>query len=366
MNQAEQDWLRLHITPGLGRAGLLRLIQAFGSAAEALAHPPERWVEQAGIRPDIARGVPPPDAPSLLDTIESLTSMGVRLISIWDEADYPRTLRTLTDPPVLLYRRGTWNDDRMALAVVGARKASPNGRIFTRELCREVARYGLIIVSGLARGIDSCAHLGALDADGSTAAVLGCGIDQVYPPENQALFQKIAEKGAIFSEYPPGAPPLAGHFPGRNRIISGLCAGTLVVEAAAGSGSLITVDFALEQGREVFAVPGPVTSEVGSGVNQLLKDGAHLVTEARDILDVLCPGVHPRSPAPTADDSREPLLPEQENLLRIITSDPTHIDDLARESALTPMEVSDILLHLELAGWVEQRPGARFVRIRNR
>ncbi len=360
MTADEKNWLRIHLTRGLGRVGLMRLMEAFGSPQAILEAGPTGWVERAGIREAVARTLPPGDDPELATTAETLQQAGVRIIPFDDEL-YPALLRTIHDPPALLYMRGRLPEGE-ALAVVGARRASLTGQRFTQEVCAELARHGIAVVSGLARGIDTAAHQGALEGDGETIAVLGCGIDRIYPPENTRLFRRIEQQGAVISEYPPGTPPLAGHFPGRNRIISGLSRGTLIVEAAAGSGSLITVDFALEQGREVFAVPGPVNAPTGKGVNQLLKDGAHLVTEARDILDTLWPQTPSRTVRQQELSFAETLSGNSLDLYQRLGDAPLHVDELARKSGLTPMEVSAILLHLELQGGVQQLPGMRFVR----
>lgn len=359
MNERAFDWLRLHLTPGLGRIGLLRLQEAFGTPPQILAATRSEWTRRARIRPATAAACPAADDPQLLELAAELDRTGVSLHALSDPDGYPELLREISDPPALLYRRGPWQCGD-CLAVVGARRASPAGRLLTRQICRELAEAGVTIVSGLARGIDTAAHLGALDAGGRTVAVLGCGIDRIYPPENEMLFRRIAETGAIFSEYPPGTEPKAGHFPGRNRLISGLCRGVLVVEAAAGSGSLITVEFALDQGREVFAVPGAVYLPTSSGVNDLIKTGATPVTQASDILEVLFGG---EVPPPVPLWELPPGLPAgQEKLLKNLGFEPVHIDELSRKSALTPMEVSDILLHLELAGFVDKLPGGRYLR----
>lgn len=363
MTKDELGWLRLHLTPGLGRAGLLRLQDAFGSPGEILDAGPAAWRDRAGIRPAVAAAHPKENAPLFIDTADRLRRLGVRIIPLCDETRYPSLLRRIHDPPALLYLRGTLPPGD-ALAVVGARRASAAGQRLTLELCRELASRGIAVVSGLARGIDTAAHQGALAGGGPTVGVLGCGIDRIYPPENSDLFHRVAAEGAVISEYPPDTPPLPGHFPGRNRIISGLSRGVLVVEAAMGSGSLITVDFALEQGREVFAVPGPVYAPASEGVNRLLKDGAHLVTDVGDILEVLWPTL-PSAAARTREDAFAATLSGKPlELYRNLEEMPLHIDDLARKSALTPMEVSAILLHLELQGGVEQLPGARFIRNR--
>jgi DNA processing protein len=364
MTEEEVGWLRLHLTSGLGRIGLIRLMGAFGSLEAILSSSPSCWHRRAGIRETVAADFPKGNDPRVTTALTVLEKAGARIISLWNEKHYPALLRTIHDPPALLYVRGVLPPGEM-LAVVGARQASAAGRQLTRETCRELASRGIAIVSGLARGIDTAAHLGALEGQGPTIGVLGCGIDRVYPPENAGLFRHIQEQGAILSEYPPGTPPLPGHFPGRNRIISGLCRGVLIVEAAEGSGSLITADFALEQGREVFAVPGAVFAPTSQGVNRLLKDGARLVTEVRDILEVLWPQLPSRAIRRREDAFVESLAGDALNVYRKLGNQPLHVDELARTCGLTPMEVSAILLHLELQGGVEQLPGMRYLRSRN-
>lgn len=356
----ECNWLRLHLAPGLGRKRLLRLMEVFGGAAEILKASPAAWKAQAGIEPALAAGIPAVDDKKLAQACLSMEKVGARIIPFGDVA-YPALLRTIPDPPALLYVRGEL-PRADALAVVGSRGASEAGRRITFDICTELAARDVIIVSGLARGIDSAAHMGALEGGGITLGVLGCGIDRIYPPENARLFHQMLEHGAILSEYPPGTPPLAGHFPGRNRIISGISRGVLVVEAAEKSGSLISAEFALEQGREVFAVPGSVTSPISSGVNQLLKDGAHLVTGAADILSVLWPQSPRRLVRQQEESFAASLSGNDRQLYKQLTDEPQHIDHLARKSGLTPMEVSAILLHLELQGGVEALPGVRYVR----
>lgn len=359
MTSEESGWLRLHLTRGLGRTGLLRLHEIYGSAEAALAASAESWRQEAGIRPTVASSLTSRDAAEKVK--DQLLSLGVSLIPLWDRERYPALLRSIHDPPTLLYVRGNL-PATPSLAVVGSRRASRTGMALTDRICSELAACGITIVSGLARGIDTAAHLGALEGGGLTVGVLGCGIDIIYPPENKRLAARMIERGALMSEYPPGTPPLAGHFPGRNRLISGLCQGVLVVEAAEGSGSLLTVDFALEQGREVFAVPGAVSAETSGGVNRLLKEGAHLVTEARDILDQLWPRSTPVIKHKEPDPMEQSLQGEALSLYRQLGESPLHVDELARKCGLTPMGVSAILLHLELQGGVRQLPGMRFVR----
>ena len=360
MTREQQNWLRLHMTSGLGRVGIMRLMEVFGSVEAILAAGPTAWRQQAGIRAAVAAALPAPQDPHLLRTVQHLDRIGATIITFWDRHRYPAALRTIYDPPALLYVLGELPEAE-SLAVVGARRASEPGRRLTRSICAELAARDITIVSGLARGIDSAAHLGALET-GRTVAVLGCGIDLIYPQENIELAHRIASAGAILSEYPPGTPPLPGHFPGRNRIISGLAKGVVIVEAAEKSGSLLTADFALEQGREVFAVPGQVYSRTSGGVNRLLKDGAHLVTEARDILDTLWPDRASILPISAEDPLPKKLSAEQLTVYENLGAEPLHIDELARKCRLTPMELSAILLHLELEGGAEQLPGTRYIR----
>jgi DNA processing protein len=353
-------WLRLHMTPGLGRAAIFRLIGIFGDPATALAEI-RQWDNFTGLRRHLAAQVPDASDARLHDAGRRLQECGARPLTFWD-TDYPELLRKIPDPPAILYVRGRMEPAGRRLAIVGSRQPTPGGRNWTRRIAAEVADHGITIVSGLARGIDAAAHQGGLTGSGGTIAVLGSGIDRIYPPEHARLADEITERGAILSEYPPGVAPLPGHFPGRNRIISGLCQGVLVVEAKRDSGSLITAEFALEQGREVLAVPGGIDRATSAGTNQLIKEGAHPVTEFSDLLTI--PGFGPcvghASPV-----GLKPIvsLPDSAlEVLKLLDAEPRHIDELAGKSGLTPMALSAILLHLELEGGAESLPGARYVR----
>lgn len=359
MNASQQALLRLHLTPGLGRIALFKLHQYFKNFSAALHAPPQHWRE-AGLTEKLCNKVPAENGQKFQQICHKLESQQVRLISFWDD-DYPSLLREIHDPPALLYLRGALpvND---CFAIVGSRRATSAGLTLTRELATTLAHHDICIVSGLARGVDSAAHRGALDAKGATIAVLGCGIDRIYPPENSQLFLEIQQANAIITEYPPETPPLAGHFPGRNRIISGLSRGVLIVEAAEKSGSLITGDFALEQGRELFAIPGALHNPNSKGTNRLLKEGAQLVTEAEDILQVLWPN-HPtkqekRQYSNFSEQLEEPAL----SVFQILGHEPRHSDEIARECGLTPMELSAILLDLELRGGIQTLPGNHYIR----
>ena len=353
-------WLRLQLTPGLGRAALFRLIGQFGAPQAALEQSRD-WHLLKGLRRGLAAQVPAESDPRLKEGMHCLQNNKARIVTFW-EADFPPLLKTIPDPPVLLYVRGTLAKEERRLAIVGSRRPTQTALTWTEQLAAELAVQGISTVSGLARGIDGAAHRGSLVGKGRTIAVLGCGIDRVYPAEHGEMFCAIAEQGAILSEYPPGTDPLPGHFPGRNRIISGLSQGVLVVEADRNSGSLITAEFALEQGREVFAVPGGIDRPTSSGTNQLLKEGAHPATELEDVVGVLWPGSERRSHPPVDSDSLDDLSPPAREVLRHLGTEPRNIDELAGKTGLTPMELSVILLHLELQGKAEALPGASYIR----
>ena len=295
---------------------------------------------------------------------------GARLIAISD-ADFPPLLKQIPDPPLALFLRG---DARLLaspqLAMVGSRNPSVEGRRNAEEFAAYLSRCGLTITSGMALGIDAASHRGALKAGGPTLAVWGTGLDRPYPPRNLDLAEEIAARGLLVSEFPPGTPPLPTHFPRRNRIISGLSVGTLVVEAASRSGSLITARLASEQGREVFAIPGSIHNPMARGCHRLLREGAKLVESAADILEELAPLLKLELPAaePTADTAAAapPEDPEYRLLLNSLDFAPTSVDSLVERTGLTPDVVSSMLLMLELQGHVEASPGGRYSRVNKR
>jgi DNA processing protein len=288
------------------------------------------------------------------------------------DQQYPERLRTIADPPAVLYCDSILlPEDRQAVAIVGTRRATPYGLRVTEMLARELAGLGFTIISGMARGIDAAAHRGALQAGGRTIAVLGCGLDVLYPPEHGGLRAEIAEAGAVMTEFPLGTPPLASHFPRRNRLISGLALGVVVVEAAEGSGSLITARLALEQGREVFAVPGLLDSPMSRGPHGLLKQGAKLVETVTDIVEELLPQLDmpltlALSPEGRGKVSRpspsEPLdlSSEEQMVYALVRGEPLHMDELTEQSRLAPAAVAGALLGLELKNAVCQLPGQRY------
>jgi DNA processing protein len=283
------------------------------------------------------------------------------VITIYD-ATYPRMLREIIDPPLVLHYRGDLELlQKPGIAIVGSRKASPYGINVSSHLARQLAGTGLTITSGLARGVDSAAHQAALDAGGTTIGVLGTGIDLVYPRSNARLFRRLAEHGLIVTEFPPGTPPKPEHFPIRNRVISGLTYGTVIVEATSRSGSLITARMAAEQGREVFAVPSSIFSAGSEGPHRLVQYGAKLVHDATDVIDEL-PEELRRSLAQPAKAEDEPESPLREVLAALNHDEGIHVDTLTARTGRTAGAIAESLLQLELGGWVRALPGARYVR----
>ena len=281
------------------------------------------------------------------------------VITIIDD-DYPPLLRQIPDPPLALHFRGERALlARTSVAMVGSRRASPYGVNVAAQLARQLAAAGVVIVSGLARGIDAAAHHAALEAGGTTIAILGSGIDVVYPRSNLRLHRRIAERGLILSELPPGAPPRPEHFPVRNRLISGISSGTVVVEATRRSGSLITARMALEQNRDVFAVPGSIFSAGSEGTHRLLQSGAKLVHDVGDVLEELPGRLRAEQP-----EEEEPASPLRDVLSTLTRDEGTHVDAVAQKVGRTTSAVAASLLQLELEGWIRALPGARYVRVK--
>jgi DNA processing protein len=283
---------------------------------------------------------------------------------------YPALLGAIPAPPRLFVRGALEADDALALAIVGSRRPSPYGLAVAEQLASELAARGLTIVSGLARGIDTAAHRGALAAGGRTLAVLGCGLDIVYPPENAVLARTIEARGALLSQFAPGVPALAGHFPARNRTLAGLALGVVVVEAAERSGALITAGFAGDLGRETFAVPGRITSLTSAGANRLIQDGAKLVTCWQDIVSELPEPWRRavRGPSTSTSEQQQPEIGSDEGILfRLLTPDePQHIEQLIARAEMDPARAGALLVTLELGGWARQLAGQRWVSLDTR
>ena len=362
-------WLRLFETPGIGPETARKLLAAFGPPGAIWAQTPAAWQAVVGTRLAQAMAREPEGCVALLETTWRWLQAGSgdRAIVTLGDPDYPAALLHTPDPPCLLYAigrvdlLGQLHADR-ALAVVGSRNPTPQGRLNARAFAQSLAHSGLTIVSGLALGVDGAAHEGALHAATTdapaTLAVVGTGLDRVYPKQHLALARQIAERGLILSEYPLGTPPLAENFPRRNRILSGLAQGTLVVEAALESGSLITARLALEQGREVFAIPGSIHSPQSRGCHALIRQGAKLVESAQDVLEEL------RMPDPFAQVPVALDAPTPENgLLALLGHDPVGLDALQARSGLDTASLQAQLLDLELAGQLERLPGGQFQRL---
>jgi len=358
-------WLALLRTPGLGCRGINRLLGLTGGDPKPLftrQHPAHQ-----GLKPVSIAYLRDPDWQPVEQDLRWLEQAGRHILSIRDPR-YPALLKEITDPPPLLFIQG---DPALLenpqLAIVGSRNPTPGGRQSASDFARFLSSAGLTITSGLAAGIDGAAHGGALEADAPTVAVTGTGLDRVYPASHRELAHRIAERGALVSELVPGTPPLAANFPRRNRIISGLSVGTLVVEAARQSGSLITARMASEQGREVFAIPGSIHNPLARGCHALIRQGAKLVEQAGDILEELSPllGSLLREPAvETPQDEVEPRQWDREyrQLMSVLDFEPTPVDLLIERSGLTADAVSSMLLLLELEGFVSAAPGGRYCR----
>lgn len=286
-----------------------------------------------------------------------------------EDPEYPDQLREIHDPPPLLFVRGTLKStDYRSVAIVGTRRASTYARLVSEKMAGDLARRGVTVVSGLALGVDSAAHRGALMVKGRTVAVCGCGLDVIYPKDNKKLMDEIAASGAVVSELPPGTQPEPWHFPARNRIISGLSLGIVVVEAPDTSGALITADCALEQGHEVFVVPGNVTLNNNRGGHRLIKEGATLVEDANDILNALglADDAGQMSTGAAAPEPAEPvnLSPNESAVLKALTREEKHVDDVTRLVRLTAAEVNASLMLLEMKGFIRRLPGNMFMRVR--
>lgn len=363
------DWLSLKSAPGIGNLLCKRLLDRFHSPQEVFQAPVDALCSVQGISRKTAECLTNHRVPGdVIRDAETAMANGCRFL-VYSDPEYPALLREIPDPPPYVFIRGHI-PEMPAVAVVGSRGASSYGLNNARRLSADLTRLGFLIVSGLARGIDTAAHEGALDAGGATVAILGNGLNGVYPPENASLAKRISENGAVISEFPFFAPPEARHFPMRNRIISGMTLGTLVVEAAQKSGSLITARLALEQNREVFAVPGSIRSFKSSGTHSLLKQGAKLVESVSDIVEelpVTHVGVCLSEENPTsADGCMEDLVLKfnldfnEASVLKVLDSYPVHIDDILSEVSMEPGRLSGILLKLELLGLVCQSPGKLF------
>ncbi|WP_312115227.1 DNA-processing protein DprA [Brevibacillus reuszeri] len=362
---SERDWLYLLASiPGLGRVKLRMIYERTGSFTAAV----KKWDTIS-----CELGLPAVITKAIFDLqkegaayiiLHERIAKGIQYVCFLDD-DFPEQLRHIPDPPLLLFYRGDLQLlHKPAIGVVGSRKPTPYGRASCAHLVKELVQAGLVIISGVAYGIDGEAHETTIKNNGKTVGVLGCGIDQVYPPRHRALYEKIAALGLLISEYPPGTPPVPGLFPERNRIISGLSHGTLVIEAAEKSGSLITADCALEQGKDVFAIPGPIFSSLSAGPHNLIKQGAKLVTRSADILEELGHFFHTKPELGSSRSVNENFLNKEElTIIEVVTHEGIHVDDLVCQ--LEPdlrKSLHQILFRLEAKGVLVSLAGGYFAK----
>jgi DNA processing protein len=366
------DWIALNMVRGVGPRTANQLLKQFGSPAQIFAAS-RLALETAGLSPETIRELHDSEILAKAGAeIERLEELGIDVVTVEDEG-YPPLLREIHDPPIALYLRGNLlrASRQPCLAVVGSRRSSTYGINAAISLSRELAEHGLTIVSGMARGIDAAAHRGALEGGGMTIAVVGTGLESTYPKEHKNLEDEIVANGALVSEFPLGTPPLPQNFPYRNRVLSGLSLGVLIVEAAEHSGSLITARLAGEQGREVFAVPGNITSQTSFGPNYLIKDGAKLVQHWRDVVDELprairegILGVKPAGDAERQQVFEQVQLSEgEQKILDLLTAHaPSHIDQLMISCQMNTSDLMMALLGLEMKDRIRQLPGKSFIR----
>lgn len=348
--------------PGIGLQRMRTLLRKFVSAQRLLAASRQEIMTTPGIREEVARNIRQAEVTrEHLDLARAVKEKDVSVLHFLNY-NYPRRLHEIPDGPVLLYTAGEiLKDDEQSIAVVGTRSSSSYGHAVTRELTRELVRNNFTIVSGLARGIDTEAHQSALENGGRTIAVLGSGIDTIYPQENMALAREIAYRGCICTEYNLGTPPDAPNFPERNRIISGLSLGTVVIEAGHKSGAILTALLALEQNREVFAVPGRIDSKRSIGTNRLIKHGAKLVQTVDDILEELSGQLQFAQQSVSAAEPVD-LTDDEQQIYDLLSEEPVHIDDLAASTEKSTAAILSLLLSMELRSLVKQLPGKQFIR----
>ena len=354
-------WVGFNLVKGIGAVRLQALCNHFGDLALAWQAPADA-LQAAGLSPKLAERVAQVRAGVDLDKyLTKVMAQGIEILT-WDDELYPPRLKEIDQPPPVLYVRGALTtEDSWAVAVVGTRRVSAYGRQVAEDIASFLAANGVTVVSGLARGVDAIAHQSALKAGGRTIAVLGCGVDRIYPPEHVQLAEKMMASGALISDYAPGTPPDASNFPPRNRIISGLSMATVVVEAGETSGALITAQFAIDQGREVFAVPGNILAPQSKGTNRLIAQGARPMLSVRDMLDVL------NLTRVTEQRLVRKVLPTDETeskLMSVLTHEPLHMDEIRNQTGLPIERVSATLVMMELKGLVRQVGGLNYVAVR--
>jgi DNA processing protein len=356
--------LTLNAVPGVGSYKTRALVSYFSSAAAVLRASPRELTEVSGIDVKTAANIANNDADAFVDDqLRRMATCDAKILTLWDQR-YPELLREIYDPPVLLFVRGKIiAGDRDSVAIVGTRKPSHYGKLVAEKLARDLVGAGVTVVSGLANGIDTVAHATSVVSGGRTIAVLGSGVDVIYPGKNFSLAKEITASGALVSEFPLGTQPDRPNFPRRNRIVCGMSLGVIVVEAGEKSGALITADMALEQNREVFAVPGNINSPQSIGPNELIKHGAKTVTCADDVFEEIeCHLLHTQ-PQDRRKTVQTDLTSEEMSILKLLSHEPAHVDQLAINANETTARVLAILLSLELKNQIKQIPGKMFIRL---
>jgi DNA processing protein len=361
VSDSRRFWVGFNLVKGIGPVRFHSLLDTFGDAASAWQASPEALIA-AGLSQKITANLLKIRAQIDLDQIwKNIQAKGIHVLT-WEDETYPRYLREIDQPPPVLYLLGGFvPDDDWAVAIVGTRRVTAYGRQVAEEVAATLARSGVTVVSGLARGIDAVAHQAALNAGGRTLAVLGSGVDCIYPPEHRKLAERIAAQGALVSDYAPGTPPEANNFPPRNRIISGLARAVVIVEAGLDSGALITASFAAEQGREVFSVPGNINAPQSQGTNRLIRDGARPLLSPQDILELLNLNMA------TEQRTARAVLPAdagEAQLLKVLNRQPLHVDEIRSQTGMPIEKVTATLALMELKGMVRQVGGMNYVAVR--
>lgn len=360
-NDPKLYWIGFNLVKGIGAVRFRNLLEIFGDAETAWNASTEA-LRAAGLSAKVVDNLNNIRSQVILDQVwDRIQSQNIRVLT-WEDEDYPRRLNEIEQPPPVLYLRGDLKlEDEWAVAIVGTRRITPYGRQVTEEVSSTLARNGVTVVSGLARGVDAVAHQAAIQAGGRTLAVLGSGVDRIYPPENQRLADQIMAHGAILSDYPLGTPPEGPNFPPRNRIISGLSLAVIVIEANVDSGAMITATFAAEQGRELFAVPGNILAPQSRGTNRLIRDGARLLLEPQEVLEIL------DLQQATSQQAARQILPDdpvEAQLYQVLGHEPLHVDEIRSQTGMSIDKVSSTLALMELKGMVRQVGGMNYVRVR--
>ena len=363
MKKDTKYWVGFNLVKGIGPARIEKLLDYFGNLPDAWSSP-TCHLTAAGLNAKLSQQlIQIRQNVSLDKLIADLLAAGIQVLT-WDDAAYPEQLRQINQSPFVIYLKGDLLDeDVWSIAVVGTRRFSAYGQQVAEQMAWALAEQGITIVSGLARGIDGIAHQQALDAGGRTLAVLGSGLDQIYPPEHRDLAHRISQQGGLISDYPPGTPPDGSNFPPRNRIISGLSKAVLVIEAGQRSGALITANYAADQGKEIFAVPGKITAPLSKGTNKLIKLGAHPLLEVQDVLDFLNMKLVARQQVVRRT---LPSDPKEAVLFNAVGDEPLHVDELSIKTDLPIEEVTATLAVMELKGMVRKTFGMKYRAVRER